>query len=65
MNEDGDAARKTKRWLRDPATEKQWSLLQRAGYGRDKFGLSMSKYSANCHLGFQWNRTQIEKAMLV
>jgi len=65
MNEDGDAARKTKRWLRDPATEKQWLLLQRAGYGRDNFDLSMTKYSANCHLGFQWNRTQIEKAMLV
>lgn len=65
MNEDGDAARKSKRWLKDQPTEKQWSLLQRAGYKRDTFNLSMTKYSANCHLAFQWNRHAIEKALCV
>jgi DNA repair protein RadD len=65
MNEAGDAAKKSKRWLRDPATNKQWALLQRAGYKHDPFSLSMTKYTANCHLAFQWNRQKIENALLV
>ena len=63
INEDGEAARKTKRWLRDPATDKQWALLQRAGYKKDPFDFGMTKYVANCHLGFHWSRQQIEKAL--
>jgi DNA repair protein RadD len=63
LHEDGDAAAKTKRWLRDPATEKQWELLQRTGYRKDKFGMEFTKYSANCHLGFRWNQREIERAL--
>jgi len=63
INEDGEAARKTKRWIRDPATDRQWALLQRAGYKKDLFDFNFTKYSANCHLGFQWNRQAIEKAL--
>jgi hypothetical protein len=65
MNEEGDAAKKSKRWLRDPATAKQWALLQRAGYKHDPYALSFTKYSANCHLAFQWQRRKIEQALLV
>jgi DNA repair protein RadD len=64
-HESSNAAKKTKRWLRDPATDKQWSLLARAGYQKNQYMDPMTKYSANCHLGFQWARLQIEKALCV
>jgi hypothetical protein len=63
LNEDGETARKNKKWLRDPASAKQWGLLQRLGYQKDLLGLSMSKYSAACHCNFQWNRHVIERTI--
>lgn len=60
QNEDGDAAKKTKRWLRDKASDKQRTMLQRYDYGPD---YGFTKYSANCHLAFQWNKQKIERAL--
>ncbi|WP_308620848.1 DEAD/DEAH box helicase family protein [uncultured Desulfovibrio sp.] len=63
MHESDDAAKKNKRWLNDPCTERQWQLLQSLGYGRDML-LSFTKYSAACTLNFFWNRRLIEGAIL-
>ena len=70
MNEDSDAASKTKRWLTDYPTDRQVSKLnefgyQLGGYGSSGYGLNnqLTKYDANCHLSFQWHRKQIEKAI--
>ena len=60
------AARKTRRWLDDPASEKQIELLNRMGYNLqpDLLGqTAMSKYAAMCHLGFQFNRRGIERVL--
>jgi len=63
-NESSDSAKKSKRWLRDPASAKQLELLQRVGYEIDAMGFSFTKYTSNCHLNFQWNRRLIEAAIL-
>lgn len=60
------AARKSKRWLDEPATDKQLGLLLRLGYnvGTDLLGQSdYTKYSAACHANFQFARKQIERAL--
>lgn len=59
------AARKTRRWLDDPASEKQIELLNRMGYNLqpDLLGQTMSKYAAMCHLGFQFDRRGIERVL--
>lgn len=62
--EESDAAKKSKRWMNDPATENQWRLLERFQYERDSLGLSMNKYQAACHMNFQFNRRAIEAAIL-
>ncbi|MCE5333462.1 MAG: hypothetical protein LLG06_02625, partial [Desulfobacteraceae bacterium] len=61
--ETGDSASKSRRWLRDPATEKQKELLRQVGYQIDPLDFSFTKYSSNCHLNFQWNRRMIEAAL--
>ncbi|MFP5213133.1 MAG: DEAD/DEAH box helicase, partial [Acidobacteriota bacterium] len=61
--ESGDAARKSKRWLKDLASEKQRELLRRAGYQMGPLDLSFTKYEAASHLNFQWNRRAIEAAL--
>jgi len=63
MNESDDAAKKNRRWLNDPATSRQWELLQRLGYG-DGTMLAFTKYSAACTLNFFWNRGLIEREVL-
>ena len=63
MNESDDAAKKNRRWLNDPATGRQWELLQRLGYG-DGTMLAFTKYSAACTLNFFWNRGLIEREVL-
>lgn len=60
MNESDDAAKKNKRWLNDPCTEKQWGHLQRLGYGQGNL-FAFTKYSAACTLNFFWNRGLIER----
>jgi hypothetical protein len=58
-NEDGDAAKKSKRWLKDPATFKQLELLEQAGWNA-KEDMGLTKYRAACILSFLWGRSKIE-----
>ena len=62
QTETADAANKSRRWLKDPATEKQMELLKRCGY-QDDLGFGFTKYTATGHLNFQWNRALIERAL--
>jgi hypothetical protein len=43
---------------------KQMDLLQRAGHEANGLDFSLSKYAANCHLNFRWNRAAITAAVL-
>lgn len=61
--ETGDTAKKSKRWLKHPATEKQQELLKQAGYQIGMIDFRFTKYTAAAHLNFQWNRRQIEAAL--
>ena len=38
--------------------------LQRAGHEANGLDFSLSKYAANCHLNFRWNRGAIAAAVL-
>jgi DNA repair protein RadD len=62
-SETGDSANKSKRWLRDPATDRQKELLRQVGYSIDSLDFSFTKYSAAAHLNFQWNKRMIESAL--
>ena len=62
MNESDDAAKKNKKWLKHPASEKQLGWLKRFGYG-DEFAFSFTKYSAACTMNFFFNRPFIEQAV--
>jgi DNA repair protein RadD len=61
--ETGNSAHKSKRWLRDQATDRQKELLRQCGYQIDSFDFSFTKYSAAAHLNFFWNRRLIEAAI--
>jgi superfamily II DNA or RNA helicase len=63
QNESSDSAKKSKRWLQHPASEKQSELLRRFGYDVDPLGMSFTKYTASSHLNFQFNRRLIEHAL--
>lgn len=63
LNESDNAAKKNKRWLNDPASEKQLEWLGRFGYGQELM-FSFTKYSAACTMNFFFNRPAIEKAVL-
>ncbi|KAF0234123.1 MAG: type III restriction enzyme res [Desulfovibrionaceae bacterium] len=66
MHETDGAAKKTKRWLDEPATIKQVEMLARFGYTieQDLLGASnFTKYSAACHFEFQVQRALIEQAL--
>jgi DNA repair protein RadD len=54
-HEDGNTAHKTKRWLREPASEKQLKAL-----GLPVYDTSVSKYNAMCRLGFKFNKSNIQ-----
>jgi hypothetical protein len=58
------ASAKSRRWLNDPATLRQIELLQRAGHAATGLDFGLSKYAANCHLNFRWNRAAITAAVL-
>lgn len=62
--ETSSASAKSKRWLNDPATIRQIELLQRAGFETSGMDFGLSKYAANCHLNFRWNRAGIRNAVL-
>jgi hypothetical protein len=56
------SAKKNKRWLNDPATEKQKEILSKFGY--DTSGVfGFTKYSAACHSNFHFNKARIERAL--
>lgn len=59
MNEDTEAATKSKRWLRDQPSFKQLELLRRAGYNA-KTDFNLRKYEASCLLNFLWAKNDIE-----
>jgi len=64
--ETSSGAKKSKRWLDEPATSKQMELLARMGYAveQDLLGASnFTKYSAACHYEFQACRAAIERAL--
>lgn len=59
-NGDIDAAKKTKRWMTEPATPKQLQLL---GYEQlSAFGVT--KYLASCQLTWQFNEREIQRLVL-
>lgn len=62
--ETSSASAKSKRWLNDPATLRQIELLQRAGHQMSGMDFGLSKYAANCHLNFRWQRSAIRAAVL-
>jgi hypothetical protein len=65
-NETETTATKARRWLDDPASEKQIGLLNTMGYNLqpDLLGqTALSKYAAMCHLGFQFDRPAIERVL--
>jgi hypothetical protein len=60
------AAKKTKRWLAEPATLKQVELLNKFGYQLqpDFMGVSgVTKYAASCLTNFFFNQRLIERAL--
>lgn len=59
IEEDG-AAKKTKRWLDQRATEKQIQHLRKQGFEIGFMDFSWTKYKAACTLSFMWNRAAIE-----
>jgi DNA repair protein RadD len=56
---DKDASRKTKRWLSEPATDKQLQLLDLTGM---QFG--MTKYLASCLITWKFNERDIKRILL-
>ena len=59
-------AKKSKRWLNEPATGKQVELLNKFGYQlqSDIFGnCGITKYMASCITNFFFNRAAIERAI--
>lgn len=63
VRETSEGANKGKRWLKDQPSEKQLEHLRRVGYDVGPFDFSFNKYTAACHLNFQWNRRQLEAAI--
>lgn len=61
--EDSKAATKAKRWLDDPATEKQAEILNKFGYGVVGPIPKFTKYGAACHASFHFNKRLIERAL--
>lgn len=62
IEEDG-AAKKTKRWLDQRATEKQLQHLRAQGLQVGAMDFSWTKYKAACMLNFLWNRGSIESTV--
>jgi superfamily II DNA or RNA helicase len=55
-----DAAQKTKRWLSQPATDKQLSMLGLAG----NMFFGMTKYLASCLITWKFNEPRIQRIIL-
>jgi superfamily II DNA or RNA helicase len=60
------SSKKTKRWLDDPATEKQLEILRKFGYDAQAGFMGRSpytKYTAAAHCNFNFNKRLIESAL--
>jgi superfamily II DNA or RNA helicase len=57
---DKDAARKTKRWLSEPASDKQLAHLDLAG----SVPFGMTKYLASCLMTWRFNERDIQRVIL-
>jgi DNA repair protein RadD len=53
-------ANKSRRWMKQPATDRQRELLAKVGYEVGPLVFNFTKYTAATHLSFQWHRRQIE-----
>ena len=62
-NETEGSAHKSKTWLKHPPSDKQREFLTRMGYQIQPVDFGWTKYSAACHLAFQWNRKPIERLL--
>ena len=60
--EDSNGANKSKRWLNQPATQKQKDLLKAQGIQISFMDFSWTKYRAACALNFMWNNRDLEAA---
>lgn len=62
LREHGDKknAKKTREWLHEDATDKQYAML---GMEAPVFG-RMSKYQAACHIEWKWNSSKIQASVL-
>ena len=58
LHEKNKASRKTRRWLDQPATDRQVELLRPYGYD-----WQMGRYEAGCHLTFRFRQRAIEKIL--
>lgn len=56
-------AKKSKRWLDDPATDKQLEILGKFGYDVGGMLPAFTKYSAAAHANFNFNKRLIERAL--
>jgi DNA repair protein RadD len=63
MNEDSDAAKKSKRWMTDQPSAGQLELLAREGVNM-KHDFNLNKYEASCLLNFLWHQDRITKEVL-
>ena len=60
QHETGDSAKKTKRWLNDPVSDKQRSALSRQGVNVSPIDFSWTKYRAACMLNYTWNKQFVD-----
>ena len=60
QHETGDSAKKTKRWLNDPVSDKQRSALLRQGVNVSPIDFSWTKYRAACMLNYAWNKQFVD-----
>lgn len=60
--ENSDSAKKSRRWMKDPVSEKQMDALAKIGYPKTS-ALSFTKYSAACLQSFHYNLRAIERGM--
>lgn len=63
-NETEDAAHKSQRWVKQPATPRQRELLARFKYDIHPMDTSWTKYTTSAHLAFRWNQRAIEGVIL-
>ena len=60
-NEDGNSAKKTKRWLDERITDKQRNMLNQHGTTISPFDFGWTKYKGACMLNYVWNKQSIDK----